>query len=384
VTRALWEIAPAVERGYIATRHGWGHPTTHPGISELAAAMCGLHAARLPTPYVTLAARLRAFTAPQLRAGLAPGGGLVKVRCMRRTLHIVPAAFAPVPHVATRRVRMGGIAASARRDGVDTARLEAAGEAVVALLAGGPLPARDLERRLVTGDSLVTADDRFPPLPLTVARHAVRWMWEAGQIACRNTAVSLHREVREFALTGAAHPGLDLNAVDVDVAVRELVAHYLTAFGPASVADLQWWSGLTRSEIDPALAALHDDLIRVRLAGDPTVLLLPAVCEDALRGAERLPDGQLRLLAFEDPTFKGYFATRSRYVDPAHQPAAFNPIGEVRAAITLAGRIVGTWTWHRTRRTVSHTLFRPLPARAASRLTRQLQAMVDFLRSEPC
>jgi hypothetical protein len=380
----VWEVPPAVERGYIATRHGWGRPTAPPGIPELAAAMCGLHAARLPTPYVTLAARLRGFTVPQLRAGLGPGGGLVKLRCMRRTLHIVPAAFAPIPHVATRRLRLGAVAASARRDGIDTARLEAAGKTVMTLLADGPLPARDLERRLVTGDSLVTTEGRFPPLALTVARHAVRWMWEAGRITCRNTAASLHREIREFGLAGTAYPGLDLNAADVDVAVRKLVAHYLAAFGPASVSDLLWWSGLTRKEIDPALAALDRDLIRIRLAGDPTLLLLPAACEDALRGAERLPADHLRLLAFEDPTLKGYFTTRARYVDPAHQTAAFNSIGEVHAAITLAGRVVGTWTWHRAQRTVSHLLFRPLPARAASRLARHLNTMVDFLQSEPC
>jgi hypothetical protein len=53
VTGAVWEVPPAVERGYIASRHGWSRPaagTAGRGIADLAAAMCGLHAARLPTP----------------------------------------------------------------------------------------------------------------------------------------------------------------------------------------------------------------------------------------------------------------------------------------------------------------------------------------------
>jgi hypothetical protein len=59
---------------------------------------------------------------------------------MRRTLHIVPAPFAPVPHVATRRLRMGAVDASARRAGVAPAELDRAGDAVAAPLEGGAMP----------------------------------------------------------------------------------------------------------------------------------------------------------------------------------------------------------------------------------------------------
>ncbi|WP_030664282.1 hypothetical protein [Streptomyces rimosus] len=55
---------------------------------------------------------------------------------------------------------------------------------------------------------------------------------------------------------------------------------------------------------------------------------------------------------FGDPGLKGHFATRDRYRNAAHHAQVFNMIGEVRAVVTLAGRIVGTWAWDKGTRTV--------------------------------
>jgi Winged helix DNA-binding domain len=377
----LITVTAAQERGYLAHRHGL-HPAGPPmTIAQLAAAHAGLHAARLPTPYVTLRARLPGFAAKELRGGLEPGGGLIKLRTCRRTLHIYPLADAPAAHAATHRLRLGACAATLRRLGFAPKILTRFTPAVHDALATGPLPHRDLEREVLAA----TARVRVRRAARTeLVRLAIKWMWEDGELLYRNTANSLHREIREFHLTTQAHPQIQLNDIDPATAVRTLLRHYLTAFGPASIDDFHWWSGLNLREITPAIAGLRPDLVDIRIEGQPAGLLLLAEHEPDLLAAEPLPPNHIRLLAHEDPALKGYFTTRHRYVDDPHRELLFNSIGEARASITMAGRCIGTWQFHRTTRTIDHHLYTQLSTALHRAITDQLDEMTDFLRTEPC
>ncbi|MFF4410376.1 DNA glycosylase AlkZ-like family protein [Streptomyces sp. NPDC001404] len=365
-----------VERAAIAARHGWGPDTAPLPLAALASAQSGLHAARLLTPYVTAHTRNPAFTADELRAALAPGGTLVKIRCMRRTLHLWPLTQAPDAHTATLRLRLGATRATARRHGLTEAGLKRWGQRAADALAGGPLPYRDLQDHLAK---------QHPTHADTAAvRLGIKWAWESGHITCCNAAASLHREDRHYALLDHAHPGLTLTGPDARAATIALLRRYLHAYGPAAEGDLLWWTGLTRAEITPALAALHSELVPVRINGLPDELLAPEEALESIRSTSPLPRDHVRLLAFEDPTFKGYFTTRSRYHDPAHTARAFNTIGEVRAAITVAGRIAGTWEWDKRTRTVKSALFTSQSAPISRRIHQHLERAEMFLRTEPC
>jgi hypothetical protein len=373
-------VTVAQERGYRAVRHGI-HPSATATIEDLASAHAGLHAARLPTPFVTLRTRLPGFIAAELRTALEPGGNLIKLRTCRRTLHIYPLAEAGVPHTATLRQRLGACAATVRRLGHDPAVLTRIAPAIRAALAAGPLPYRELEQRIVAARPRIRARRE---LLVPLVRLAVKWLWESGELLYRNTADSLHRERREFCLTATAHPTLQLNHLASSDAVTALLRRYLTAFGPAAIEDFQWWSGLTRSDITPAVAALRPELIDVQIDPHPAPLLLHAEHEPQLRTAEPLPSNHVALLAYEDPTLKGYHATRHRYVDHQHRNHLFNTIGEARASITTAGRYAGTWQFHRTTRTITHTLHTTIPPATQRAVTARLHHMTEFLRSEPC
>ncbi|RLU81966.1 hypothetical protein CTZ27_30840 [Streptomyces griseocarneus] len=369
-------ILPApVERAALAARHGWGPDSAPAPLAALATAQAGLHAARLLTPYVTAHTRNPAFTGDELRAALSPGGTLVKIRCMRRTLHLWPLDQAPDAHMATLRLRLGATRATARRHGLAEAGLRRWGQRAVDALAAGPLSDRDLQNHL--------AKQHPGRTDVAAIRLGIKWAWESGHITYRNASASLHREERQYALLSHAHPGLALTGRDTRAATIALVRRYLHAYGPAAEGDVLWWTGLTRAEITPALAALRQDLVRVRIDGLPDELLALEEDLERIRSAPPLPAGHVRLLAFEDPTFKGYFTTRSRYHDPAHTAQAFNTIGEVRAAINVAGRIAGTWAWDKRTRTVRSTLFTTQPAAVRRLIRHHLERVETFLRTEP-
>lgn len=368
-------LPAAVERAVVAARHGWGLCPGPDGVDGLARAQAGLHSARLLTPYVTAHTRLPAFTAGHLRAALAPGGTLMKIRCMRRTLHLWPLNQAVDAHVATLRLRLQATRATARRHCLDLAALERWAEHTAVALAGGPLSYRDLQTHLIKQH--IGADTE-------AMRLGIKWAWESGHIAYHNTASSLHREERQFALLRHAHPGISLTGTDTHHSTVALVRRYLHAYGPAAEDDLLWWSGLTRAEINPALAALRPEITPVRVEGLPGELLAMDEDLDRFRTQTPLPPDHVRLLAFEDPTFKGYFSTRARYHDLAHTARAFNPIGEVRATITVAGRIAGTWEWDKRSRTVRFDLFTCLPQGVMRQVRHRLDEAEAFLRAEPC
>lgn len=379
--RVVLTVTAAQERGYRAACHGL-HPGVGPAtIEELASAHAGLHAARLPTPFVTLRSRLPGFTAKELRQALEPGGNLIKLRTCRRTLHIYPLAEAGAAHNATLRQRLAACAASVRRLDKDPTILTRLAPFIREALVAGPLPPRELEQQVRAAPLHIRA--RRDVLGELV-RLAIKWLWESGELVYRNAADSLHRERREFHLTHLAHPALQLNHIDTGQAVQLLLRRYLAAFGPASIDDFQWWSGLNRSEITPALAALRSELTDVRFTGQPAALLLLAEHEPRLRTAEPLPNNHVALLAYEDPSLKGYFTTRNRYVDDRHRGVLFNTIGEARASIAVAGRCVGTWRFDRRTRTINHDLYVAVSQAARRALTERLERMTEFLRSEPC
>ncbi|WP_030685985.1 DNA glycosylase AlkZ-like family protein [Streptomyces sp. NRRL B-1347] len=367
-------LAAAVERAAAAARHGWGTHAAPDTVTRLADAQAGLHAARLLTPFVTAHTRNQAFRPAELREALGTRGTLIKIRCMRRTLHLWPLDQAVDAHTATLRLRLGSTLATARRHGLAQGDLQHWADHTAAELEAGPLRYRELQ------DRLAKQHPRASPESL---RLGIKWAWESGRLTCRNTASSLHREDRQFALITHAHPTVNLSGTDPKSATVRLVRRYLHAYGPVAEGDLLWWSGLTRAEITPALTALRSETTPVRIDGLDHELIALDADMDTLRAAEPLPTDHVRLLAFEDPAFKGYFTTRARYLDPAHRTRAFNPIGEVRATITIAGRTAGTWAWDKKTRTVRHELFTRLP-RATTRAVRQrLDQAQTFLRTEP-
>ncbi|HEX8743790.1 MAG TPA: winged helix DNA-binding domain-containing protein [Thermoleophilaceae bacterium] len=118
-------------------------------------------------------------------------------------------------------------------------------------------------------------------------------------------------------------------------ATAELVRRYLAAFGPASVADAQAWSGLTG--LGPAFEELRGELAVYRGEDGRELFDVPGA---PLPGADTpapvrlLPDYDNLVLAYRD---------RSRFVPEAHRKAIFRPSGVVRATFLADGVVAGVW-----------------------------------------
>ena len=150
-----------------------------------------------------------------------------------------------------------------------------------------------------------------------------------------------------------------------------LVLRYLAAYGPASVADVQAWSGLPK--LRDTVEALRPRLRVFRDEGRRELFDLP--------GAPRPhPDtpAPVRLVADYD----NVIGTRAdeRFVAKAFRPRVFLSALRLAATVLVDGFVAGTWKLERKKDTATLTVdaFGPLPARARQELRAEAEALLRF------
>jgi len=283
------------------------------------------------------------FDAEELRAALR-GGTLVRGPLFRGTLHIVTrgdwSLFRPPvqPVLAAAAARL--------RTGIDIDDVVASG---AALLAERPRTAAQL--RALLAQAYPGLDERA--LAYSVRMHVPLTMVATDDPWCFPRDPAL-------APAAVAGPGGDRAA---------LVRRYLAAFGPASVADAQTWSGC--SGLAATFEALGEELVRFRDERGRLLFDLP----DAPRpGAEAsapprfLPDFDNLVLAHAD---------RTRLIADEHRPALTTKNLRVNATVLLDGEVCATWSLSRrgTRATLRIRPFAALPAGTAPALVAEGEAL---------
>jgi hypothetical protein len=154
------------------------------------------------------------------------------------------------------------------------------------------------------------------------------------------------------------------DAVDAGALVRR----YLRAFGPASVADAQTWSGLTR--LREVFDRLRPDLITFRDRAGRELFDLP----DAPAATRFLADYDNVLLSHAD---------RTRFAGDVDPRALAYVEGPYPSALLVDGRYVGQWYLDRARDRVTLTIKvgRPLTAPEEAAVRGEAAALVRFLLS---
>jgi hypothetical protein len=252
---------------------------------------------------------------------------------MRKTLHALPLSLAAVAHAATVRFRVRDVRRAVLNAGLEPGFVAHAVDHLTALLSDGPLHHRAIEQRLAAAG-----------IPVPAGRLAIKTAWENGQIVYINATTAWNREARTFALPTLAYPGLDLN-LDRETAIKSLVTAYFDRYGPATLRDATWWSGLTVADICAALAASGRELVRVQTSWSNIDCVMFADRLEEFRASEPVRTG-VNLLAHEDTALKAYFQTRARYLGDVPPRRAFNQIGEAVSTVMIDGRVSGTWEWN--------------------------------------
>jgi len=336
---------------------------------EAIAHLIGLQAQAQFPPYYGLWCRLREF-APESLAELIVDRAVVRVALMRSTVHLATAMDArilrPVLQPALTRMFNGTVSGRAlAAAGIDLADLARAGRDV---LSGEPLTLKELGERLHKH-----WPDTAPPVLADGVRTAIplvqvppRGVWAAGGAL-------------RLATLDDWVPRPDSRPDDPDDgergacrAVETMIVRYLRAFGPASIADIQAWCGLTRlSEI---VDRLRGELVSFRCESGVEVVDLP----DAPRPDPATP-APVRLIAeFDNLTLS--HADRNRVISDVDRRRAFSRNGIVPGFVLVDGIVQAIWrlTTAPTGATLRIEELRPLACEQRAEVEAEGRRMLAF------
>lgn len=336
--RAVRTFDGAERRARLARRHHLSPTSPGADVASVAEHLVGLHATDPATVFLSARARVPGLEVGDVEAALYDERTLVRHLGMRRTLFVLPTTLVPVVQAActdtiaagerkrlARDVEQGGLAPDGTvwLDEVEWATMAALremGEATGAALSRA-VPALQAKLTYAEGKSwggeVGVATRVFTVLAAEgrIVRGRPRGSWTSGQ-----------HQWAPMVAEGQV-------VVDPVEARAELVHQWLAAFGPATVADVQWWTGLGVRLVRATLAAagavevdidgvagvaLADDL-EVEAVSPPWAALLPAL----------------------DPTTMGWKG-RDWYLGE-HGPALFDRNGNAGPTVWWDGRIVGGW-----------------------------------------
>lgn len=282
------------------------------GAAEALERLVGMQSQIPDAPYVGLFSRVAGF-APGELARLMEERGAVRTSLMRGTLHTVTArdclALHPVMAPVARRGFASGSPFARRLPGVDLAPELAYGRE---LLRERPRTLAELRRAFA---------ERRPGADAQALAYAIRYLVPLVQVPPRGV---WGRSQQATWATVADWLGTEPAG---DGAPEEALRRYLAAFGPATVADMRAWSGLTGlREVVAGMA----DLVR-----DGGLYDLP----DALRAGPETPAPPRFLPEFDNVLVA--HADRTRIIPPEHRDTVVRDLG--RPWLLVDGFIAGSW-----------------------------------------
>jgi DNA glycosylase AlkZ-like len=346
------------------------------GVVEAARDLVGLHGTDPATVYLAARARLADPRTEAVEQALYDDRALVRILGMRRTMFVLPVELMPVVQAAC----TDAIAVQQRRLLVDMvgkagladdppAWIEEVEEAAVkALAVRGGATAAELSKddpRLAQ-QMVVAAGKAYEGRQSVVTRILLLLAAEGRVVRGRPRGTWVSGQYRWSVIEDWLPGGVPRWALED--AQAELVRRWLAAFGPATMADVKWWTGLPMGQVRRAVAAAGT--VEVDLDGTPG--LAPAGDLDPVPP----PDPWAALLPALDPTTMGWSA-RDFYLG-RHRPALFDTNGNAGPTIWWDGRVVGGWAQRKTGE-VALRLLEDVGADATTAIETEAARLTDWL-----
>jgi hypothetical protein len=352
-----------------------------------------LHATAATGPYFSLWARVGDFRREMLEDALYEQRTLVKLLCMRVTLHVVVSEEAPFCHQAfpfdflerptPPQFRGAGLLSGAgvcSEDGAE-ALLDDLHQRVLAVVAeNGPSTVRQMGSKVPELRAKIRHDvGKAYEGEFSIGSRLVGGMCARGLLVRARPRGTWRSNLYEYALPSDWLQGVDLDSVTQGEARVWLVRRYLAAFGPATPDDVQWWTGLTKGETQEALETIASEVVEVTIEGMDDAHLMLADDAERLRDFAAPDAPHVLLLPSLDPYIMGY-RDRRRFLAEEHRKKVFDRAGNAVPTVWVDGRVVGVWGQRKDGQ-VFYELFEPI-GDAGALLTEEVTRLEEFLEGE--
>jgi len=295
-------------------------------VAVVAADVCGLHATEARSPYLSSLSRTVSFSRDALDSALYRTKSLARIRCVRRTIYIHPKERVATIHAATRVLNEATVGQRLRYYGLSQTDYDACTRDILRLLEGQAMTSREINAAL----------DSSLPVSAVVGN-----LCDTMRLVRVGAPSGWTDRSQCYARLADWMPDVDLGSVDVEVSRAAVARWYLTAFGPATVTDMGWWTGLGKTRVRRALESLDDEVVEMSLPGISETGYLMRAEEQDLVASDPLV-GEARLLPVLDAYTMGY-RLRQRFLDDAHVPYLYDRAGNGTSIILVNGRAAGVW-----------------------------------------
>jgi hypothetical protein len=340
-------------RARLGIRHGLAARSAGRPADDVTAGVLVLHATDPATVYLSVAARSADLRPDDITRALYDERSLVRMLGMRRTMFVVPTALVPLVQrsssdAVAARLRVAlikDLAAVVDAPDAWLADVERSVHQLLRTTGGSPATALSTaEPRLRT--KLSYAEGKAYGGPATITTRVLNLMAADGLIARGRTKGSWTGAQYQWAPIETWFPD-GIAELDPATARTRLVQAWLARFGPATVADVAWWTGWNGRDTKAALAAAG--AVEVSLDDGPGVAL--AADLDPVSA----PEPWVALLPALDPTPMGW-VDRDWYFPPEFKPMLFDRTGNIGPTVWCDGRVVGGWAQRPTGEVVARLL----------------------------
>lgn len=384
----MGRIDLAQRRARLARRHQLTEAAKAQSPVDIARSLVGLHGTDPSTVHLAAAARMAKPDVAAVERALYDERGMVRMLGMRRTVFVEALDVAPVVQASC----TNAIAVTERRRLVEhLGRFAEDIDSPAEWLAD--VEQSTYQAVVARGEALgseLTADDprlrtklRYKEGDVAVVTRVLTMLAAEGRIMRGRPRGSWLSSQFRWAPVDRWFPGGMPHLPTAEARV-DLVRRYLTGFGPATVADVKWWTGWNVGDVRRALAAL--DPVEVDLDGEPGIVLPDdtepddTVINSQLKSisSELESEPWIALLPALDPTMMGW--QRRHWYLGDHGPRLFDTNGNAGPTVWCDGRVVGGWAQRRDGEVVVR-LFDDLGAEATAAVQAEAERLTGWLGS---
>ena len=311
----------------------WSHCLSHRMMGSnstitVADACCGIQSQNFPESLSSFWARIEGFRDYDAISQLRPGGGLVRTRAVRSTMHIIPSKdyyTYVLGGAGERMLNWLDTTAKQRNYPSKEERRKRLYDPVLQEIKGRALTQEEI-------GALVSAKARTLGLKGGIWT-GIGEMSFLGLIvfAGKKGSRSLYMRTDDWI------PGIK-DPPDHHTCRLDLLRKYIAQHGPVSKEDIMYWAYFNRQQLDKALADLSGEIVELKMGP------LKKPCIDLDHHIDRTfpPPPQVIVL----PKYDSLMLTlrdKSRFMDMRYYKRVFHALGMVRPTVLVDGFVAAIW-----------------------------------------